>query len=156
MQLKIVVAAALLGTAASAQTMPRPIFREVRLVADTIRLGRAWPGASRLGIAADDSVAALPKGAFGWAEGIEIHRDRSGVVRQIDFSYGVQRDVAALLRDYRESLGQPIDSSRTTEAGRKNEKWVWRDEKTEFALVRFLPARNGVQARSTLADRSHR
>ena len=149
-------ATSLLASLLGVQGTPQPIFREVRLVGDTIRLGRPWPGATRLGISAQDSVASLPRGAFGWAEGIQIHRDRAAVVRQIDFTYGPQRDFHAMLREYRVSLGTPVDSSRTAEGGQRRDRWVWRDGQTEFALARFVPTHNGVQARSTLTDRTHR
>jgi len=156
MLFRVPVAVALLGSLAIPQPAQRPIFREVRLVGDTVRLGQPWPGAARLGISSRDSVAALPRGSFGWAEGIQVHRDAAAVVRQIDFVYGPQRDIDAILRDYRTSLGAPTDSSRSAAGGARRESWVWRDGQTEFVLVRFAQAQNGVQARSTLTDRSHR
>jgi hypothetical protein len=156
MLLRFSLAVAVLGSAAGAQASPRPILREVRLVADTIRLGQPWPGAKRLWLSPRDSVAALPRGSFGWAEDIRIHRDATGVVRQIEFSYGPHRDINAMLRDYRGSISHPADSSSSAAGGVRRETWVWRDGQTEFALVRLDPAQNGVQASSTLTDRSHR
>jgi hypothetical protein len=156
MLLRVPLAVALFAGVAGAQGVPRPIFREVRLVADTLRLGQAWPGARRLGLSQRDSVATLPRDSFGWADGIRVHRDPAGVVRQIDFSYGPQRDIDTMLREYRASLGQPADSSDRAGSGVRSQRWVWRDGSTEFALVRFIPAQGEVQATSTLTDRAHR
>jgi hypothetical protein len=152
----LAVAACLAGDVSRSDCIVPPIFREVRVVGDTIRLGQAWPGSTRLGIGARDTVAELPTHAFGWAEGIRVHRDQAGIVREMDFTYGPKRDIVALLRDYRTSLGRPVESRAVNDGRGRRETWVWRDGRTELTVVRFLPARNGVQARSILVDRLRR
>ena len=74
---------------------------------DSIILGEFWKTAEKYGAHTGDTLTTLPNGTFGGADAIDVHRDRDGVVSQIDFYYNGSRDIDALVSDYRKSLGTP-------------------------------------------------
>jgi hypothetical protein len=132
----------------------QPIFRYVKLEADSLNLGEPWPGAARLGANAADTAIVLPPGSFGGAEGIVVYRERSGRVRRVDFVYGVERDVESMLREYTKTLGRRTTVERYTLGGGLQQRWIWRDPRTEFALTVFVPPQGPIQAIAQLSDRS--
>lgn len=130
----------------------QPIFRYTTIERDSIVLGSRWPGATRLGFTEADTLALLPPGSFGGAEAIRVHRDSSGIVRQLDFVYGSERDMVALQASYAAELGAP-ETREFDSNGVLNVVSGWRDPRTELVMIRFVPLVNGVRGVVVLTDR---
>ena len=148
----------LAGAAVEAQgpkSAHAPIFRYVAINDDTIRLGEPWPHATRYGHSAKDTVIALPAGSFGGTDGIVIYRAVNGLVIRMEFFYRSYRKFATLLGDYRTDLGPALDSSTVQlSGGIRRDAWIWRDPKTEFSLIHFVPARGEVESAAILSNRT--
>jgi hypothetical protein len=58
------------------------------------------------------------------------------------------------MRRYRAMLGPARDSSVSPiDSGVVRHRWLWRDRATEFELIRFVPARDELQAMAILSNR---
>jgi hypothetical protein len=122
---------------------------------DSIVLGESWGSAAKYGAQAGDTLTALPSGTFAGADAIAVHRDSAGIVTSIEFAYHRRQDVAALVNDYRTSLGEPDSVSTDTVGGSTRIMHLWRNTMTEFLMMTVAPPlQDGVAALAILSDRS--
>ena len=125
----------------------------MNLIRDTIRLGEPLTRLSRYARPIGDTAITVPAREFGGADEIEVYRAPDGPVHRVVFLYSQQRDVAALLADYRESLGAPADSAERNSTRGHLRLWTWRDARTEFVFILVQPPFEGVGAMSVLQER---
>jgi hypothetical protein len=121
---------------------------------DSIVLGEPWPSARRYGARDGDTLTSLPTGVFSGAEAIRVRRNASGVVTQLEFDYGVDRDITKIVREYEEDLGTPAEVSADSVPGQQRRVTVWRNAETEFRILQFTPPRRDrIAAIAILSDR---
>ena len=151
-----IIAACVLAPCAHAQRphVRAPLFRYVKLIDGTITLGQPLGWAARFARAPHDTVVDIPPTAFGGADGIRVVRRRTGVIRRISFLYTADRNIAALIAEYRGSLGAPSDSTVVQSRAGRQTSWFWRDQQTEFRVVQLEPPSDGVVAMAEMSDRA--
>lgn len=121
---------------------------------DSIILGQRWMSASKYGARAGDTLNSLPPGGFGGADAIRVRRNRGGIVTELEFDYGVERDIRAMHSEYEADLGAPTDTRADTIDGMVRRISVWRNANTEFRIIQFIPARSDkIAATAVLSDR---
>jgi len=127
------------------------IFRYTKIRGDSIVLGEAWPGARRLGARTTDTLVVIPADYFWYADGMRVHLNARGLVTQLDFFYGRQRNIDSLIREYVAFLGEPERRSSACgkNAGREAR---WRDGRTSFSIVDCSATSVNLKAVAHLVD----
>jgi hypothetical protein len=136
---------------------PGEIFRFTivgrRAPLDSIELGRTWKSAANYGAHPGDTLSLLPSGTFGGADAIAVHRNASAIVTEIDFVYHPDRDVQALVNDYRSLLGEPFAIGSDTTDGLIQTTTRWQNRDTEFVIAVLTPPHEDIAAFAQLIDR---
>jgi hypothetical protein len=142
--------------ALGAQEAPKPIFRHVELVRDTLWLGRPLGSFARFARNPTDTIVTVPLGEFGGTDAIQVERGREDIVTAFTFLYGARHDMSALHAEYLSDLGAPTAQGTDSIAGVARTFWIWQDAKTEFTLAAFSAPIDGAVGAARLADRMRR
>ena len=124
-------------SAADARPGSTPIFREIFVIGDTLRLGQVWRGAAALRAAPADSIVALRRGTFAGPASISVHLSRGDTVKALSFEYAPSASYEAMVAEYTQSLGRPLRRVHVPNPGNgPSDIAVWEDRQTSLRLMR--------------------
>lgn len=114
-----------------------PIFREIFIVGDTVRLGEVFRGAGSLRRAPGDTVVALRRGTFSGPAAIAVYLTRGDTVKALSFEFAPGARYEAMVADYTQSLGRPLRRVRVPEPKNgPSDITTWEDARTSLQLMR--------------------
>lgn len=145
------------GCDAKSQDAPeaQSIFRAISFNPyATLSLGDTLP-ANAPPMTRHGNVFAISKQGFGGADSIYVELDQNRRVQELQFVYGTGSTFDALVLDYEDTLGPPLQREASDSLGTRILRAIWQDERTEF----IVSETTGSEARrlsSALLNRSDR
>lgn len=132
---------------------PKPLFRYVALVRDTVFLGEPIGRVARFGLDQRDSVVVVPIGQFGGADAIHIYRNAADTVTAVHFYYGARHNIDKLQAGFAAEFGDPTRTHQDSVAGVVRRTWSWTDGPTELTVIGFAPLLDGMVGAVIMRDR---